>query len=67
MIAGGAYERAGQPTYKLEFDNAFGLVNGAQFKVAGVPAGSDHVDQPLFNDKAAHCSEPARRAWSPCR
>ena len=25
------------PTYKLEFDNAFGLVNGAPFKVAGVP------------------------------
>jgi virulence factor Mce-like protein len=30
----------GDPTYKIEFDNAFGLVTGAQFKVAGVPAGS---------------------------
>jgi virulence factor Mce-like protein len=28
------------PTYKIEFDNAFGLVSGAQFKVAGVPAGA---------------------------
>jgi virulence factor Mce-like protein len=28
------------PTYKIEFDNAFGLVTGADFKVAGVPAGS---------------------------
>ncbi len=28
------------PTYKIEFDNAFGLVTGADFKVAGVKAGS---------------------------
>jgi virulence factor Mce-like protein len=28
------------PSYKIEFDNAFGLVTGADFKVAGVPAGS---------------------------
>ncbi len=27
-------------TYKIEFDNAFGLVTGADFKVAGVPAGT---------------------------
>ena len=26
-------------TYKIELDNAFGLVTGADFKVAGVPAG----------------------------
>jgi ABC-type transporter Mla subunit MlaD len=26
-------------SYKIEFDNAFGLVGGSQFKVAGVPAG----------------------------
>jgi virulence factor Mce-like protein len=33
---------ASDPTgfYKIELDNAFGLVNGAQVKVAGVPAGS---------------------------
>ncbi len=28
------------PTYKIELDNAFGLVTGAAFKVAGVPAGT---------------------------
>ncbi len=27
------------PTYKVELDNAFGLVTGEQFKVGGVPAG----------------------------
>ena len=27
-------------SYKIEFDNAFGLVDGSQFKVAGVPAGT---------------------------
>jgi ABC-type transporter Mla subunit MlaD len=27
-------------TYKIQFDNAFGLVTGAPFKVAGVPAGT---------------------------
>ncbi len=28
------------PTYKVELDNAFGLVQGEQFKVGGVPAGT---------------------------
>jgi ABC-type transporter Mla subunit MlaD len=28
------------PTYKIQLDNAFGLVNGADFKVAGVIAGT---------------------------
>ena len=27
-------------TYRIEFDNAFGLVTGADFKVAGVRAGT---------------------------
>jgi virulence factor Mce-like protein len=43
---------SGDPTYKLEFDNAFGLVNDAQFKVAGVPAGkitSIALDQKSFH------------------
>ncbi|HWC85171.1 MAG TPA: MlaD family protein [Solirubrobacteraceae bacterium] len=30
----------GDPTYTIELNNAFGLVNGEQFKIAGVPAGS---------------------------
>jgi virulence factor Mce-like protein len=34
-------------TYKIEFDNAFGLVTGADFKVAGVRAGTiESIDLP---------------------
>jgi phospholipid/cholesterol/gamma-HCH transport system substrate-binding protein len=36
----GSSSGGGAPTYKIELDNAFGLVNGADFKVAGVIAGS---------------------------
>ena len=36
----GSSSGGGYPTYKIELDNAFGLVNGADFKVAGVIAGS---------------------------
>ena len=39
LITGAFSSGPGDPTYKLEFDNAFGLVQDAQFKVAGVPAG----------------------------
>jgi virulence factor Mce-like protein len=39
FITGGFSSGPSDPTYKLEFDNAFGLVQDAQFKVAGVPAG----------------------------
>jgi virulence factor Mce-like protein len=39
FIAGGFSSGPSDPTYKLEFDNAFGLVKDAPFKVAGVPAG----------------------------
>ncbi len=38
-LTGGFSSGPSDPTYKLEFDNAFGLVADAQFKVAGVPAG----------------------------
>ncbi len=31
----------GDPTYKVELDNSFGLVNGEQFKVAGRARGDD--------------------------
>ncbi len=46
-------------TYKIELDNAFGLVSGEDFKVAGVVAGSITVDRP----------RPRRRCtrWSRCR
>jgi virulence factor Mce-like protein len=51
-IAGGFSSGPGEPTYKLEFDNAFGLVNSAEFKVAGVPAGkitAIDLDQKTFH------------------
>src|SRR5436190_18286429 len=40
VLAGGASKGTAVGTYKVEFDNAFGLVSGADFKVAGVPAGT---------------------------
>jgi virulence factor Mce-like protein len=40
LVAGGASNSGSVAgTYKIELDNAFGLVSGADFKVAGVPAG----------------------------
>src|SRR3984885_4846713 len=55
VIAVGASSGSGDPTYKLEFDNAFGLVNGAPFKVAGVPAGSITSIDLCYTDKHSHC------------
>ncbi len=42
VVVGGVGSTASgsDPTYKVELDNAFGLANGEQFKVAGVPAGT---------------------------
>ena len=40
FLAGGASGGNANGTYKIELDNAFGLVTGADFKVAGVPAGT---------------------------
>ncbi len=41
LTAGGAPNSSGaQGTYRIELDNAFGLVTGADFKVAGVRAGT---------------------------
>ena len=41
VIAGGASNNdSAAGTYKIELDNAFGLVTGADFKVAGVRAGT---------------------------
>ena len=58
LIAGGFTGGPSNPTYKLEFDNAFGLVNGAPFKVAGVPAGSIKSIDLCYKDKGAHCQNP---------
>ncbi len=40
VLATGASQGTAAGTYKIEFDNAFGLVTGADFKVSGVPAGT---------------------------
>ncbi|MGA9858826.1 MAG: MlaD family protein [Solirubrobacteraceae bacterium] len=40
ILAGGASKGSAAGTYKIELQNAFGLVTGADFKVAGVPAGT---------------------------
>jgi virulence factor Mce-like protein len=40
VIAGGASTQNASGSYKIELDNAFGIVTGADFKVAGVPAGT---------------------------
>lgn len=40
VLAGGASNGNANGTYRIAVDNAFGLVTGADFKVAGVPAGT---------------------------
>jgi virulence factor Mce-like protein len=52
FIAGGFSGGPSNPTYKLEFDNAFGLVKDAPFKVAGVPAGK--ISSIELNQKDFH-------------
>lgn len=39
VVALGSSSGGGSPSYRIELDNAFGLTDGSQFKVAGVPAG----------------------------
>jgi ABC-type transporter Mla subunit MlaD len=45
-------------TYKIELDNAFGLVSGADFKVGGVIAGSITKIDLCSADRSAHCTNP---------
>jgi virulence factor Mce-like protein len=40
LLAAGASSGNPAGTYKIELDNAFGIVTGADFKVAGVPVGT---------------------------
>jgi virulence factor Mce-like protein len=54
----GASGGSSSPTYKIELDNSFGLVNGADFKVAGVISGSIKSIDLCYTDKAAHCENP---------
>jgi ABC-type transporter Mla subunit MlaD len=52
FLSTGASKRTAQGTYKIQLQNAFGLVTGADFKVAGVPAGaikSIDLDQKTLN------------------
>lgn len=39
VLAGGAGDDGGNPRYWVQVDNAFGLIEGADFKIAGVRAG----------------------------
>ena len=39
-LSTGAKEEEGLGEYKVELDNAFGLIEGGDFKVAGVRAGT---------------------------
>jgi virulence factor Mce-like protein len=48
----------GSPTFKVELDNAFGLTNGEQMKVAGVPAGKITKIDLCYTDRKAHCQNP---------
>jgi ABC-type transporter Mla subunit MlaD len=54
----GSSNGASSPTYRIELDNAFGLVSGADFKVAGVIAGSINSIDLCKYDRAAHCTNP---------
>jgi virulence factor Mce-like protein len=59
FIAGGAKNSGNAAgTYKIELDNAFGLVTGADFKVAGVQAGKiEKIDLPqaCINGNTSQC------------
>jgi ABC-type transporter Mla subunit MlaD len=54
----GSSSGGGDPTYRIELNNAFGLVNGADFKVAGVISGSIKSIDLCSVDKGAHCQSP---------
>src|ERR1700737_4872718 len=54
----GSSSGGGSPTYKVELDNAFGLVKGADFKVAGVIAGTIKSIDLCYADHTARCTNP---------
>jgi virulence factor Mce-like protein len=58
VLATGASNKSANGTYKIEFDNAFGLVTGADIKVAGVPAGTINtisLPQGCINGQPTDC------------
>src|ERR1700744_6602726 len=58
LIAGGFTSGPSNTKNDLEFDPAFGIVTGAPFKVAGVPAGSIQSINLCYRAKGAHCQNP---------
>jgi phospholipid/cholesterol/gamma-HCH transport system substrate-binding protein len=59
VIAGGASNSSTAGTnYNIELGNAFGLVNGADFKVAGVRAGTINSINLCWSEPKAHCQNP---------
>ena len=58
FVALGAKSVSTGATYKVELQNAFGLVNGSDFKVAGVIAGKITKLDLCSSDKTAHCQNP---------
>ena len=55
---GSGSSSGGSPTFKVELDNAFGLNNGEQMKVAGVPAGKITKIDLCYTDPHANCQNP---------
>jgi virulence factor Mce-like protein len=63
VLAGGASSSSSSDgTYRIELDNAFGLTPGAQFKVAGVPAGKIQSIELCAKDAGARCQNPLHAA-----
>src|SRR5437763_10026507 len=58
VLAGGASNASPAGTYRVELDNAFGLVSGADFKVAGVKAGSIKSIGLCYTAHHASCQNP---------
>jgi ABC-type transporter Mla subunit MlaD len=63
VLLTGASEQKGKRTYKIVFDNAFGLTEGGDFRVAGVKAGktskfSITKDKPPKAEVTAELTEP---------
>lgn len=59
VLAGGASSSSSSAgTYRIELDNAFGLTTGAQFKIAGVPAGTIDKIELCGEDQGAKCQNP---------
>jgi virulence factor Mce-like protein len=58
FIAVGASQQSAAGTYKIVLDDAFGLVQGADFKVAGVPAGTIKSIDLCKSVPDAHCQSP---------